>query len=140
VILDQISVFVENKPGALADVTARLSAEGVDFKAFTVADTAEFGVLRFIANTPKRALALLKLNGWVASLTPVVAVKMSDEPGSLARIMKALADRDIQVEYMYAFVAQEKGRAYVVLRVADPAGAAALLEASGFETLSSIAG
>jgi hypothetical protein len=140
VILDQISVFVENKPGALADVTALLSSEGIDFRAFTVADTAEFGVLRFIADTPKKALALLKLNGWVASLTPVVAVKMSDEPGSLAKIMKVLADRDIQVEYMYAFVAQEKGRAYVVLRVADPPGAAALLEASGFETLSSIAG
>jgi hypothetical protein len=140
VILDQISVFVENKPGALADVTARLSEAGIDFKAFTVADTAEFGILRFIADAPKKALALLKLNGWVASLTPVVAVKMSDEPGSLARILEVLSDQGVQVEYMYAFVAQEKGRAYVVFRVADPAGASALLEASGFETLKSITG
>ena len=138
--LDQISVFVENKPGALADVTALLAGADVDFKAFTVADTTEFGVLRFIADAPKKALALLKLNGWVASLTPVVAVKMSDEPGSLAKILKVFSERGIQVEYMYAFVAQEKGRAYVVFRVADPVGASALLEASGFETLKSIVG
>ncbi|MDR1728557.1 MAG: hypothetical protein LBT74_11655 [Acidobacteriota bacterium] len=137
-ILDQISVFVENKPGALSDVTAQLSEAGIDFKAFTVADTAEFGILRFIVDAPKKALTLLKLNGWVASLTPVVAVKMNDEPGSLARILKLLSDNSVQVEYMYAFVAQEEGRAYVVFRVADPAAAAALLEASGFATSASI--
>ncbi|MDR0842883.1 MAG: amino acid-binding protein [Acidobacteriota bacterium] len=138
-ILDQISVFVENKLGALADVTTQLSKAGIDFKAFTVADTAEFGILRFIVNEPKKALTLLKLNGWVATLTPVVAVEMEDAPGSLAKILEMLSGNSVQVEYMYAFVAKGEGRAYVVFRVADPAAASALLEASGFVTSASIA-
>jgi len=138
-ILDQISVFVENRPGALSDVATRLSEAGIDFKAFTVADTAEFGIVRFIANEPRKALTLLKLNGWVASLTPVVAVNMKDEPGSLAKILKLLSENNIQVEYMYAFVAQEEGRAYVVFRFENPESASALIEASGFATSASIA-
>jgi len=130
-ILEQVSVFVENKPGALSEITTSLADAGIDLKAFTVADKSEFGVLRFLADSPKAALALLKRNGWVASMTPVVAVKMADKPGSLAKVLKLFADNGVQVEYLYAFVAQEEGRAYVVLRVEDPSGAAKLLEAAG---------
>ena len=130
-IVEQVSVFVENKPGALSEITTSLAAEGVDLKAFTVADKSEFGVLRFLADFPEKALAMLRRNGWVASITPVVAVKMTDKPGSLASVLKLLADNDVQVEYLYAFVAQEEGRAYVVLRVKDPEGAMKLLEISG---------
>jgi hypothetical protein len=130
-IVEQVSVFVENKPGALSEITTSLAAEGVDLKAFTVADKSEFGVLRFLADFPEKALAMLRRNGWVASITPVVAVKMTDKPGSLASVLKLLADNDVQVEYLYAFVAQEEGRAYVVLRVEDPEGAMKLLETSG---------
>jgi len=137
-ILNQISVFVENKPGALSDIATQLSEAGIDFKAFTVADTAEFGVLRFIADKPEEALALLRQDGRVAALTPVVAVRMKDEPGSLAKVLRLLSDNGVQVEYMYAFVAQGEGNAYVVLRVADATGAAALLESSGFITSDSI--
>ena len=130
-IVEQVSVFVENKPGALSEITTSLADEGIDLKAFTVADKSEFGVLRFLSNSPEKALAMLRRNGWVASITPVVAVKMADKPGSLAKVLKMLADNGIQVEYLYAFVAQEEGRAYVVLRVQDPEGAMKLLEASG---------
>ena len=130
-ILEQVSVFVENKPGAMSEITTSLADAGIDLKAFTVADKSEFGVLRFLADEPKKALALLKSNGWVASLTPVVAVKMADKPGSLAKVLKLLADNGVQVEYLYAFVAQEEARAYVVLRVEDPNGAVKLLEAPG---------
>ncbi|MDR1815117.1 MAG: ACT domain-containing protein [Clostridiales Family XIII bacterium] len=137
--MDQVSVFVENKPGALSEITGALAEAGIDLKAFTVADTSEFGILRFLSDAPKKALALLKMAGWVASLTPVVAVKMSDEPGSLAKVLKLFAEADVQVEYMYAFVAQEEGQAYVVFRVADPDGAVALLESSGAITVASIA-
>ncbi|MDR0441502.1 MAG: ACT domain-containing protein [Candidatus Accumulibacter sp.] len=130
-ILDQISVFVENKPGALSEITASLAEAGIDLKAFTIADKAEFGVLRFLADSPTQALALLKRNGWVASKTPVISVKMANRPGSLAKILKIFADADVQVEYMYAFLAQEEGQAYVVFRVEEPESAAKLLETAG---------
>ena len=130
-IQEQVSVFVENKPGALSEITTSLAEDGIDLKAFTVADTAEFGVLRFLSDSPAKALEFLKRNGWVASITPVVAVKMADKPGSLARVLKMFADENMQVEYLYAFVAQEEGRAYVVLRLEDPDGAEKLLQASG---------
>ena len=130
-ILEQVSVFVENKPGALSEITTSLADAGIDLKAFTVADKSEFGVLRFLSDEPKKALALLKRNGWVASITPVVAVKMADKPGSLARVLKMFADKSVQVEYLYAFVAQEEERAYVVLRVGDPDGAVKMLEEAG---------
>jgi len=130
-ILEQVSVFVENKPGAMSEITTSLAEAGIDLKAFTVADKSEFGILRFLADSPKEALALLKRNGWVASLTPVVAVKMADNPGSLAKVLKMFADNDVQVEYLYAFVAQEEARAYVVLRVEDPVGAVKLLTEAG---------
>ena len=130
-IVEQVSVFVENKPGALSEITSSLANEGIDLKAFTVADKSEFGVLRFLADFPEKALAMLRSNGWVASITPVVAVKMADKPGSLANVLKLFADNDVQVEYLYAFVAQEEGRAYVVLRVEDPEAAMKLLETSG---------
>jgi len=129
-IVEQVSVFVENKPGALSEITTSLAHEGIDLKAFTVADKSEFGVLRFLADYPQKALTMLRLNGWVASITPVVAVKIADKPGSLANVLKLFADNGVQVEYLYAFVAQEEGRAYVVLRVEDPEGAMKLLEAS----------
>ena len=130
-ILEQVSVFVENKPGALSEITTSLAEAGIDLKAFTVADKSEFGVLRFLSDAPEKALALLKRNGWVASITHVVAVKMADKPGSLAKVLKMLADKSVQVEYLYAFVAQEEARAYVVLRVENPNDAEKLLEAAG---------
>ena len=130
-ILEQVSVFVENKPGAMSEITTSLADAGIDLKAFTVADKSEFGVLRFLADEPQKALALLKSNGWVASITPVVAIKMADMPGSLARVLKLFADNDVQVEYLYAFVAQEESRAYVVLRVEDAESAVKLFEGSG---------
>ena len=132
-ILDQISVFVENKPGALSEITASLAEAGIDLKAFTIADKSEFGVLRFLSDSPTQALALLKRNGWVASKTPVISVRMAHKPGSLAKILKIFADALVQVEYMYAFLAQEEGQAYVVFRVEEPGDAIKLLEAAGVQ-------
>ena len=131
-IMDQVSVFAENKPGAIADIAAKLAEADIDLKALTIADTTEFGIVRFLSDSPKKALALLKLNGWVASLTPVVAVRMDDSPGALAQILMTFSAEDVMVEYMYAFVAQEEGRAYVVFRVQDAERAERLLSAAGF--------
>ena len=130
-ILEQVSVFVENKPGALSEITTSLADDNIDLKAFTVAGKSEFGVLHFLSDEPQKALDLLKRNGWVASITPVVSVQMADKPGSLARVLKLFAANDVQVEYLYAFVAQEEARAYVVMRVDNPENAVKLLETSG---------
>jgi hypothetical protein len=126
-------VFVENKPGALSEITASLAEADIDLKAFTIADKSEFGVLRFLSDSPTQALALLKRNGWVASKTPVISVRMANKPGSLATILKIFADAGVQVEYMYAFLAQEEGQAYVVFRVEEPENAIKLLEAAGVQ-------
>jgi len=132
-IIDQLSVFSENRAGMLADITAMLAEADIDIEALTIAETAEFGVLRFIVDAPKKALAVLKLEGFVASLTPVIALNMENKPGSLARIAKTLGDANISIEYLYACVAREADSAFVILRVEDTEGAAALLKENGYE-------
>jgi len=132
-IIDQLSVFSENRAGMLADITAMLAEADIDIEALTIAETAEFGVLRFIVDAPKKALSVLKLEGFVASLTPVIALNMENKPGSLARIARTLGDANISIEYLYASVAIKAGGAFVILRVEDTEGAAVLLEKSGYE-------
>jgi len=132
-IIDQLSVFSENKSGMLADITAMLAKAEIDIEVLTIADTAEFGVLRFIVDAPKKALAVLKLEGFVASLTPVIALKMNNTPGSLAKIAKLLGDAEISIEYLYACVAHDSDSAFVMLRVEDTDTAVALLAENGYE-------
>ena len=132
-IIDQLSVFSENKAGMLADITEMLAEAGIDIEALTVADTTDFGIFRFIVDAPKKALTVLKLGGFVASLTPVIALRMDNSPGSLARIVRTLADAEISIEYLYAAVALDVRSAFVVLRVEDKEGAVALLKSKGFE-------
>ena len=134
-IIDQLSVFSENKAGMLADITGLLAEAGIDIEALTIADTTEFGVLRLIVDAPKKAMTVLTLEGFVASLTPVIALKMPNAPGSLARIVRTLADAGISIEYLYASVAREIDSAFVILRVEDGEEAVTLLKANGFEAL-----
>ncbi|MDR3279265.1 MAG: ACT domain-containing protein [Synergistaceae bacterium] len=116
-IVDQISVFIENRPGTLAEATAILGDAGIDMRALSIADTSDFGVLRVIVNDPKRALELLKKAGFVVSITPVLAVSLADTPGSLAKLLRILSDGSVSVEYAYAFITRKEGNAYVILRV-----------------------
>jgi len=134
-ILDQLSVFSENKAGALADIMGQIAEAEIDIEALTIADTTEFGIVRLIVDAPKKALAVLKLSGFVATLTPVIAIKMDNSPGSLAKVVKALAEADVSIEYLYACVAREIGNAFVILRVEDlgKEKAAALLTEKGYE-------
>jgi len=134
-IIDQLSVFSENKAGMLADITGLLAEAAIDIEALTIADTTEFGVLRLIVDAPKKAIAVLKLGGFVASLTPVIALKMPNAPGSLSRIVRTLSDAGMSVEYLYASVAREIDSAFVILRVEDNEAAVALLTENGFEAL-----
>lgn len=126
--ISQLSVFVENRPGALVEITETLGKADVDIRAMSIADTQEFGILRFIVNDMEKAQKALTENGCVFSVTPVIAVAVSDKPGALISTMQMLSQNGINVEYMYAFITVSKEGAYVVLRVEDNDRAIALLK------------
>ncbi len=118
-IIDQISVFVENKAGRLAEITSVLKDNRIDIRALSIADTNDFGILRLIVNQPDKAVLALKSAGYTVSLTNVIAVGVEDRPGGLGDALKPLYDNGISVEYMYAFITPEDGTAFVILRVQD---------------------
>ena len=131
--VEQISVFVENAPGRLLEITEILGNAGIDLRALSIGDTAEFGVLRLIADDPRRAGDALREAGHMVTITPLLAVALEDAPGSLAKILRVLANEEISVEYLYAFAARKKGSAYVVLQFDENVRdlAAAALQAGG---------
>ena len=135
VIVDQISVFIENKIGALAEVTGVMGDAGIDLRALALADTTDFGVLRLIVDDPKRALSLLRESGFVVSVTQTLAVPIHDAPGGLAKVLKILAEEKVSVEYAYAFISRRQGNAYVILRVEDNDYAQNILTRRGIEML-----
>ena len=132
----QISIFLENKKGRLADVTRILSREAVNIRALSLADTADFGVLRIIVNDPEKCLAALKKNSFVAQVTEVVAVEVEDRPGGLNRILEILDADGINVEYMYAYVEKTKDNAIVICKIDERERAIGVLAKSGIATLS----
>lgn len=117
--ITQISVFLENKKGRLCDAAQILGQAGVDIKALTIAENEDFGVLRLVVDKPREALEALKAQGFVASLTDIVAVEVSDHPGGLAEVLAILSAHDLNVEYMYAFVEKAAGKAILVFRFDD---------------------
>jgi hypothetical protein len=112
----QISLFLENKAGRLAEVTGILAEAEVNIRALAVADTSDFGVLRLIVNDNQKALAALKNRGFTVGETDVVAVEVEDRPGGLHRILDILCRAEINVEYMYAFVTQSGNNAIMIFR------------------------
>ncbi len=134
-LVKQISVFLENKSGRLADVTSILGDNNVDISALSIADTTDFGILRLIVNKPLIAEKVLKENGFTVSITDVIAISVLDEPGGLAAALKVLDNISISVEYMYAFVGKTTSEALVILRVEDPATAAEELDKNNIKVL-----
>ncbi len=127
----QISVFVENKPGKLAELTDYLHQHDIDMRALSIAETQDFGIVRMIVDDAYKASQVLKESGYVVSITPVLAVEMSDEPGSLYKILKVLGDGGVNLDYTYAFLSQKAATAYMVLRVENNEKAIEVLEKSG---------
>lgn len=127
----QISVFVENKPGKLAELTDYLHQHDIDMRALSIAETQDFGIVRMIVDDAYKASRVLKESGYVVSITPVLAVEMSDEPGSLYKILKVLGDGGVNLDYTYAFLSQKAATAYMVLRVENNEKAIEVLEKSG---------
>ncbi len=133
--IKQLSVFIENKPGRLADITEVLSSHNIDIRAISVADTSDFGILRIIVDKPDEAVAVLKEAGMTVSLSKVIAVGIGDITGEFSRAIRILADAKIGVEYVYAFVSRDKGKAYVIIRADDGNKAAEVLSQNGVEIL-----
>ncbi len=129
--INQLSIFIENKEGKLADLTSTLAREGIDIRAMSVADTRDFGILRLIVSDTDRAIRVLKESGCIVTVTQVLAVSIPDSPGSLAKVLHILADNHISIEYMYAFITRRQEGAYVVFRVEDNNVAGELLSANG---------
>ncbi len=129
--IDQISVFVENRYGALSQITEELAAAGINMRALSIAETHDFGVLRFIANETGKAADVLREAGHIVSVNPVLAVIVRDEPGGFAKAVKALAAAEIDLEYAYAFLTPQPDTACMIFRVADNDAAAQVLEAEG---------
>ncbi len=129
----QLTVFVENRQGAMAEVTRELAQHNVDLRALSMADTQEFGVLRLIVKDVDSALAVLRESGHIVNVTPVTAVKISDAPGRLSQALSVLDQAGINIEYLYAFLTRTEKHAYVVLRVEDNDGAKNALSDAGFK-------
>jgi hypothetical protein len=133
VAVDQISVFLQNETGGVADVVDVLARAAVDIRALSLADESDFGILRLIVNDTDRAVASLKDAGFPVRRTPVVAVEIPDRPGGLAKTLNAL--RGIAVEYMYAFVRKTGEQAIVVFRFDDAEKAVDTLRKAGSRIL-----
>ena len=134
--IQQISVFLENRAGQLAEITAILAEHGIDLRAIHIAETSDYGVLRLITSSPQEAANILLGSGCVLSMTPVLAVAVPDKPGGLAKLLSIVAQAGIDVEYMYSVFGQVDGLAHMVFRVADTEKLITVLKANGVEPIS----
>lgn len=130
----QISVFLENRAGQLAEVTHLLAEKGIDMRAISIAETKDYGVLRLIVDDTERAVEALLASGCILSKTPVTVVCVPDEAGGLAPLLALLADHKLDVEYMYSLFTHKEGKAYMVFRISDEERFTALLSANGIAT------
>ncbi|HIZ56855.1 MAG TPA: ACT domain-containing protein [Firmicutes bacterium] len=136
-IIKQISVFVENKAGRLADITAVLGRAGIDIRFLSIADTSDFGILRMLVNRPEEAVQVLKEAGLTAKITDVIGVRMSDVPGTFAGVAKIMADVNISIDYMYAFISRKTNEAFLIMRIEEIETGMEALKAHGVALLPS---
>lgn len=129
--VEQISVFLENKAGRLAEVARILAEAGINIRALSLADTSDFGILRLIVNDNNKAKEALKQHGFTVGKTDVVAVEVEDRPGGLHRILDVLFKSNVNVEYMYAFVQQSGSNAVIIFRFDNLDEAVKVLQANG---------
>ena len=129
--VEQISVFLENKAGRLAEVTKVLGEGGINIRALSLADTTDFGILRLIVDKYDQAREILKQHGFTVGKTEVVAIEVPDRPGGLAWVLQILSDSDVNVEYMYAFVQHSGKNAVIIFRFDNLEKAIELLQQQG---------
>ena len=129
--ITQISVFLENRKGRLADVCNLFGSNGVNIRALTIAETETFGVMRLVVDKPSEAMELLKNNGFTANLTNIVAVEVEDIPGGLAKILNVLSVNQVNIEYMYGFIEKISEKALMVFRFDNTEAAINVLAENG---------
>ena len=136
--LKQLSLFLENRPGQLRAPLAALGGAGIDLLTMTLADTAQFGILRFIVADPERAKQVLEAEGMIVSATDVVPIQVDNRPGGLAAVLGAIEAAGLGVEYMYDFAARATlDKAVIVFRFEDPDRALEVLKTAGVRVLTS---
>ncbi len=133
--IKQLTVFVPNRKGTMVAVTEILAENNINMRALSVAETEDFGILRLIVNDEKTAQKVLEEQGYLIKMVDVVGVKIGDEPGKLTGALSVLDKGDINVEYLYAFMARTEKHAYVVLRVENNEAAEAALVGAGFKLI-----
>lgn len=133
--IKQLSIFVENKQGSLHDITDALAKEGINLRSMCVADTSNYGIVRIIADEPDRAKALLDKDGHAANVRLINAFAVPDRPGGLAEVLRLLEGRGVNIDYMYALITSEAGKAYSVMRTDNTEVTDRILTENGIELL-----
>ncbi|MEG1441070.1 MAG: ACT domain-containing protein [Oscillospiraceae bacterium] len=132
----QISVFMENKPGRLAEITQVLSDNKIDMRAINIADTTDFGILRMIVNKPNLAEKVLRENNMTASVTNVIAVSIDDTVGAFSKVIAILKTADISIEYIYSFIGEKSAKAVIVIKTSDLEKSIEILDQNNVDVLS----
>ncbi len=117
--INQISIFIENRKNALSELTNVLATHNINIRAISLADTNDFGIARIIVENVEQVMGALERSHYIVKSTPVIAVEIPDEAGSLNKILKILADNGRNVEYMYGFTGRKSGSAYMIIRCTD---------------------
>ena len=131
----QISVFLENRPGKLFELTRLLAEHGIDMRALSIAETTDFGIARIIVDDPQKAARVLSEGQFIAQFSNVLAFAVPDEPGGLYNLLSEFNAARVNIEYMYAFLGGEPGRAYMIFRVTGTEAAEKALVARGLKSL-----
>lgn len=131
----QLSVFVENKFGRMAEILNALAEKSIDISALSLADTSEFGILRLIVDKPELAVEVLKAEGVIVKLNDILAIAVDDTPGGLSKALNVLTEAKVVIEYMYAFIGKADGKAMTVIRVDDEPKAIEALKNGGVALL-----
>ena len=126
-IVKQLSAFIENKAGRLAELAETLAENGIDTSAVSLADSADYGVIRMIVNDPEKAAKVLRESGVICKITSVLAVAMEDTPGGFAKVLHLLKNQSHEIKYMYACISRHEGKALMIFSVEDVDAAEALI-------------
>ena len=130
-VVYQISVFLENRAGQFAEITSILAENGIDLRAISIAESTDYGVLRMIVDNAEKTTSLLMQHGYLLSMTPVLVVAVSDQPGGIAPVLETMAEGNIDIEYMYSLFTHTEGKAYIVFRVNETEKFISLLATHG---------
>lgn len=134
--LKQISVFLENTKGRLAEVTDLLGRGGINLRALTVADTKDFGILRLVVDNPDKALELLGKGGFTAKVTEVIGIEVDDSPGGLAAVLNLLSKEEVNLEYIYSSLENSSSKAVIIFRIENIEEGLKIIERKGIKTIS----